>query len=70
VWDDLRPSRLCLAPVSHVDLVHFREVGHVGQKDVDLDEGSARRSCEGVEQQKAYLDSIVDVRTGGLEDSC
>ena len=34
----LRPARLYITPISHVNLVHFGKVGHVGEKHVDLDD--------------------------------
>lgn len=53
-----RPTRLFLAPVLRVDLVHGREVLHVGEEHVDLDDvidGRAR----GLEHVGQVLDALV-----------
>lgn len=34
----IRPTRLNIAPVLHVDRVHIGKVVHIGQEDIDLDD--------------------------------
>lgn len=41
---NLRPTRLLLAPVLHIHLIHGRKVLHVSQEDGDLDDVLDRRA--------------------------